>query len=63
LTIHGENWTCGDMIIATSDHTRRWATKHAMERAEPLRYLRAPRTARLPKPKTTTISPKDSRYD
>jgi len=32
-------------------------------RAERLMYLRAPHTVRLPKPKTTTINPKDSRYE
>lgn len=35
----------------------------AEARPKRLSYLKAPRTARLPKPKTTTINPKDSRYE
>jgi len=61
--MHGENCACGAMITTTSGRIPRWATKHPLKRAERLSNLRAPRPARLPKPKTTTINPKDSRYE
>ena len=38
-------------------NTHRWATKRPLKRAERLSNLRAPRTARLPNSKPTTIKP------
>ena len=46
-----------------SGRTPRWATRPPQKRAGRLSNLRAPRPARLPNPKPTTINPKDSRYD
>ena len=41
----------------------RWATRPRQKRAQRLNYLAAPRPARLPDSKPTTIQPKDSRYE
>ena len=61
--MHGENWACGAMTTTTSGRTHRLATKHPLKRAERLSNLRAPRPARLPNPKPTTINTKHSRYE
>jgi hypothetical protein len=58
-----KNWPSGDMTTITSHPTHRSPTKPRQKRAGRLSYLMAPRPARLPNPKPTTINPKDSRYE
>src|SRR5690606_5204998 len=58
-----ESWPCGATITTTSGRIPHWAIGVQQKRAGRLSNLRAPRPARLPNPKPTTINPKDSRYE
>ena len=57
------SWPSGDTITTSSGPIPRLATRPQQKHAERLSNLRAPRPARLPNPKPTTINPKDSRYE
>ena len=61
----GESWRYGDMTTMPSGRIRRSETRRHCKRAERLSNLRAPRPARLPKPKPMIIKikPADSRYE
>ena len=61
----GESWRYGDMTTTPSGRIRRSEARRHCKRAERLRNLRAPRPARLPKPKPMIIKikPADSRYE
>src|SRR5690606_1989315 len=58
-----ESWPCGATTTTTSGRIPHWAIGVQQKRAGRLSNLRAPRPARLPNPKPTTINPKDSRYE
>ena len=57
------SWPSGATTTTTSGRIPRWATRPPQKRAGRLSNLMAPRPARLPHPKPTTIKPKDSRYE
>src|SRR5690606_17120037 len=57
------NWPSGATTTTTSGRIPRWPTRRQQKRAGRLSNLRAPRPARLPNSKPTTINPKDSRYE
>src|SRR6056297_1473724 len=61
----GESWRYGDMTTTPSGRIRRSETRRHCKCAERLSNLRAPRPARLPKPKPMIIKikPADSRYE
>src|SRR6056297_2043376 len=61
----GESWRYGDMTTMPSGRIRHSETRRHCKRAERLSNLRAPRPARLPKPKPMIIKikPADSRYE
>lgn len=52
-----------DLSATTSGRIHRWATRPLSRRAGRLSNVMAPRPARLPRPKPTTIKPKDSRHE
>ena len=58
-------WRYGDMTTTPSGRIRRSETRRHCKRAERLSNLRAPRPARLPKPKPmiNKFKPADSRYE
>ncbi len=58
-----ESWPFGATTTTMSGRIPRWATKRPQKRAGRSSNFTAPRPARLPHPKTTTINPKDSRYE
>ena len=58
-----ENWPHGATPTTTSGRIHRWPTRPQQRRAGRLSYLMAPRSARLPNLKPTTVNPKDSRYE
>src|SRR5690606_35398146 len=58
-----ESWPCGATTTTTSGRIPHWAIGVQQKRAGRLSNLRAPRPARLPHPKPTTINPKDVRYE